>query len=178
MDSGQKPPRRHHISTIFRRREQTQRTASPQPTSAQTDDSLAQSPHPSSDAKTGDGQRTRTRYFDSAKLLEDVVKANNDKWGSFHFPELKGEPEDFDDSQFREKINNIMDARKNDINDETAWAKCKPAVQCAFTAFSPFAKHFLTIAKEVQAVCTFLAFLTDRSQYYAPMGCSVVVSFY
>jgi len=178
MDSGQNPPRRHRISTIFRRREQTQRTASPQPTSAQTDDSLAQSPHPSSDAKTGDGQRTRTRYFDSAKLLEDAVKANDQKWGSFHFPELKGEPEDFDDSQFREKINNIMDARKNDINDETAWAKCKHAVQCAFTAFSPFAKHFLTIAKEVQAVCTFLAFLADRSQYYAPMGCSVVVSFY
>jgi hypothetical protein len=64
----------------------------------QTNDSLAQSPHRPSDAKTGDMQRTRTGYFDSAKLLEDAVKVNEDKWGSFDFPELNGESEDFDDS--------------------------------------------------------------------------------
>ena len=177
MSSNRKPRKPNRIITLFKRKDQRQEIPCPQTTSVQTSHSLEQS-LPPSDAKTGDRQRTRTRYFDSAKLLGDVIKANREKWGSFDFPELKGEPEDFDDSQFREKINIVMDARKTDINDETAWAKCKHAVQCAFTAFSPFAKHFLTIAKDVQAVCTFLAFLTDRSQYYTSIGYSVVVSFY
>ena len=59
---------------------------------------------------------------------------------------------DFDDSLFKEKINVIIDAWKNEVNDQTAWEKCKHTIQCAFTAFSPFAKHFLTIAKDAQAV--------------------------
>jgi hypothetical protein len=92
------------------------------------------------------------RYFDSVKLLGEAVKSNNDMWGSFDCPELEGEPKDFDDSLFREKINAVMDARKTLVSDRTAWAKCRHAVQCAFTAFSPFAKHFLTIAKDCQAV--------------------------
>jgi|SRR5579862_2362723 len=152
MDTGQKPRKRNRISNLFKRKEQTQRTPSPHTTSVQTNDLLVQKPHPPSDAKTGDRQRTRTRYFESAKLLEDAVKANEDKWGSFEFPELKGEPADFDDSQFREKINTVIDARRNDINDQKAWAKCRNAIQCAFTAFSPFAKNFLTITINVQAV--------------------------
>ena len=45
-----------------------------------------------------------------------------------------------------------MDAWDTDVKDTTGWEKCKHAVWCAFTAFSPFAKHFLTIAKEGQAV--------------------------
>ena len=92
------------------------------------------------------------KYLDSAKLLEEAVKSNKNTWGSFNFPELKGEPEDLDDSLFREKLNIVMDARKNEVNDRTAWAKCMHAVQCAFTAFSPFGKHFLDIVKEGQAV--------------------------
>jgi hypothetical protein len=71
---------------------------------------------------------------------------------SFDFPELNGEPEDFNDSLFREKMNAVMDARESVVTDRSAWARCKHAVQCAFTAFSPFAKHFLIIAKEGQAV--------------------------
>ena len=66
---------------------------------------------PPSDAKTGDRQRTRERYLDAAKLLEEAVKAYEGRRGSFDFPELKGEPEDFDD---REKINTVMDARRSE----------------------------------------------------------------
>ena len=88
----------------------------------------------------------------ATKLLEGTVKAFEDHWGSFDFPELRGEPENFDDSLFREKINVVMDARRNEVKDQSAWAKCRDAVQYVFTAFSPFAKHFLTIAKEGQAV--------------------------
>jgi hypothetical protein len=169
MDSGQKPRKRNLISTLLKRKGQTQRTPSPHTTSVKTNDSLAPSPRPPSDAKTGDRQGTRTRYFDSAKVLEDAVKANEDKWGSFDFPELKGEPEDFDDSQFREKINTVIDARKNDVHDQNAWAKCRNAVQCAFTAFSPFAKNFLTIATNVQAVFVVPLFFSSVDANIKPL---------
>jgi hypothetical protein len=141
MDSGQKTPKRNRINILFKRKDRRQQTPTPQTTAVQT-----------SDAKTGDRQRTRTKYLDAAKLLEEAVKAYGDTWGSFDFPQLKGEPEDFDDSLFREKINTVMDARKIDLNDQTAWAKCRHALQCAFTAFSPFAQNFLRIAKDGQAV--------------------------
>ena len=107
---------------------------------------------PSINAETGDTERARKRYLDSVNMLEEAIKSNEDTWGSFNYPELKGEPKDLDDSLFREKINAVIDARKSAVNDRNAWAKCKNAVQCAFTAFSPFARNFLTIAKDVQAV--------------------------
>jgi hypothetical protein len=149
MDS-KKPRKRDLVISLFKRKEPK---PSPQSTSSQTNDSLVRHPPPS-DAKTADRERARAKYLDSVKLLEKAVKSNEDRWGSFDFPGLKGEPEDVDDSLFREKINTVMDARKNEVNDRTAWAKCMHAVQCAFTAFSPFAKNFLTIAKEGQAVFT------------------------
>jgi hypothetical protein len=160
MDTGPKQRKRNLVRALFKRKGQTQGTPSHQTTSAQT---LVASPHPRGYVKTGDRQRTRTRYFDSAKLLEDAVKANQDNWGSFDFGELKGEPEEFDDSLFREKIKTVMDERTSGVNDQMAWAKCRHVVQCAFTAFSPFAKHFLTIAKEGENVFAILAFLISRS---------------
>jgi hypothetical protein len=153
MDSGQRPRKRDRLKFWSKRQDQRQQTPPPQTTAVQTSDSIAQHSLPS-DEKTGDRQRTRTRYLDAAKLLEEAVKTYGDTWGSFDFPELTGEPENFSDSEFREKINTVMDARKHEVNDQTAWAKCRDAVQCAFTAFSPFAKNFLTIAKEGQAVFT------------------------
>src|SRR5271156_4073262 len=120
MDSSRNPRKRDRITSLFKRKEQTQ-----QP------NDLITRPPPPSDAKTGDRQRTRARYLDAAKLLEEAVKANEARWGPFDFPELKGEPENFDDSLFREKINAVMDAHKNEINDQTAWVKCRHVVQCA-----------------------------------------------
>ena len=55
--------------------------------------------------------------------------------------------EDFDDSRFREKINIVLEAHKIAEN-QTGWGKCKEIVQCVFTAFSPFAKNFLDVAKD------------------------------
>jgi hypothetical protein len=151
MDSRQNTRKRDRIISLFKRREHA---PSSQTSSGQINDVIVPQPSPS-DAKPGDRQRTRAKYWDAVKLLQETVKTYEDRWGSFDFPELKGEPEDFDDILFREKINTVMDARKNDVNDQTAWAKCKHAVQCAFTAFSPFAKNFLTIAIEGQAVFVF-----------------------
>ena len=112
MDS-KKPRKRDRIPFLFKQKEQTQ------PPSIQTNDSLVQLSL-LIDAKTGDRERTRIKYLDSAKQLEEAVKSNEDTWGSFDFLELKGEPENFDDSLFRDKIHTIIDAQKNEVNDQTS----------------------------------------------------------
>ena len=147
MDNGQKYRKRGRMKLLFKRKEREQQVPSSQVTSIPSDVSPAYA-----NADSGDRQRTRTKYLEATKLLEETVKAYEGRWGSFHYPELRGEPEDFDDSLFREKLNIVMDALKNEVNNQTAWEKCRHIVQCAFTAFSPFAKTFLTIIKEGQAV--------------------------
>ena len=151
MNNGSKPRKRDRLISLFMQKKQTQPTSSSQSTSVHTDDSIERR-HPSSDAKTGDRQRSRERYLAAAKLLEETLKTHEDKWGLFRFPQLNGEPEGFNDSLFREKINTVLEARRNDVKDQTAWAKCRDAVWCAFTAFSPFAKNFLTIVNQSQGV--------------------------
>lgn len=149
IDDGRKPRKRDRLKSFFKRNNQAQLPSSDTTSVQSIDFRMGSSP---GGANAGDRQRTRANYLDAAKLLEETVKGYEGRWGSFDFPELKGEPEDFDDSLFRERINAVIDARKNEVNDQTAWEKCKHAIQCAFTAFSPFAKNFLTIAKEGQAV--------------------------
>lgn len=152
-----KPEKSGRIVSLFKRKEpaQTKRqiTSSSHASSA---DFGAQLPSFTS-ARAGDRQRTRKKYLDATKLLEASLKTYGEKWGLFDFPELNGEPETFEDSQFREKINAIMDAQKSKVNDQNAWAKCKHGLQCAYIAFSPFAKNFLTITKDVQVVFPLLA---------------------
>ena len=146
-DNGQKPRKRDRFKGLFKRKDQPQQAPSPQ-----TSGDVTKQHAMPSDANTGERQRTRARYLDAAKLLGETIKMYEGQWGSFDFPELNGEPEDFDDSLFREKINAVIDARESAVMDGKAWARCKHAAQCAFAAFSPFAKHFLLIAKEGQAV--------------------------
>jgi len=91
------------------------------------------------------------RYREASQLLHDAVKGHQ-KWGAFDFPELAGEPEGFNDSKFKEKIEEVLQAQKQAMQELSGWGKCKHLIQCAFAAFSPFAKNFLTIAKEAQQV--------------------------
>ena len=99
-----------------------------------------------------DRRRTIERCQQAAKQLEDAVNGRADVWGGFDVSLLKGEPEDFNDSQFRDRVNMVLDARKDAVESRSAWAKCCRTFQCAFVAFSPFAKNFLAIAKQAQAV--------------------------
>jgi hypothetical protein len=145
VDNGRKPRKRDRFKTLFKRKDKAQ-------TLSQTSNSdLITGPGPSH-TNSGERQRTRAKYLDAAKLLRETIEMYEGQWGSFDFPELNGEPEDFEDSLFRKKINAVMDARASVVTDKTAWGRCMHVVQCAFTAFSPFAKHFLIIAKEGQAV--------------------------
>jgi hypothetical protein len=111
-----------------------------------------------------DRQRAQTRYKETADQLKEAIKSRSGL-SSFDFEELTGEPEGFDDSQFKSKINAILTSREASIKDRKGWSKFTYAVECVFTAFSPFAKNFLTVAKNAQSVMTCLIVIFLISMY-------------
>jgi hypothetical protein len=99
-----------------------------------------------------DRQLAQIRYKEAANRLKEVLKIRKGPWGSFDFEELSDEPEHFDDLQFKNKINAVIMSWETSIKDRRGWVKFTYAVECVFTAFSHFAKNFLTVAKDAQAV--------------------------
>jgi hypothetical protein len=144
METSQKlRSKRDRIKGLFKRTPNASQPATPDP-------SISATPPPKTEIY-GDRERTIERYREATKLLQEAVKGH-EKRETFDFPELRGEPEDFNDSQFKDKIDGVLKTRKDDVKDSGMWKKCEHAVQCAFTAFSPFAKNFLTIATQGAAV--------------------------
>lgn len=153
---GQKPRKRDRFLHAFKTERRVQASPqaspqpSPQPSPSQSQITLTEETSPPDDEELGDAERTRKRYVEAAKLLEEAVKGS--QWGFFGFPELKGEPEEFNDSEFRMKINFALESRKSAVNDKTAWSKCKHTMERLCKSFSPFAKNFLSVAKDASAV--------------------------
>ena len=111
-------------------------------------------PQPSASAsnlESTDRKRTRERYVEAAKLLQDTVNIYKDKWGPFDIPAFNGELEDFSNSRFKEQLDSVLETNMKAQNRST-WERCSYAMQCCFIAFSPFAKNFLTIAANAQSV--------------------------
>jgi hypothetical protein len=100
----------------------------------------------------GGRDRALVRYKEAANMLKESIKAREGSWGSFDLPGLTGEPGDFDDAQFRKSINLALASKETAIKDRQSWSKCTHTVECIFIALSPFAKNFLTIAKNAQSV--------------------------
>lgn len=101
----------------------------------------------------GDRQRTESRYKAAAKNLEHTLRVRGSMWESFDLPILtldlsKNDPI----PQLRAQIQSTLEARKKMLKKNSFWEKGKSIVERTFTATSPFAKIFLTIAKEGQAV--------------------------
>jgi hypothetical protein len=137
--------------------------------------SLATSTTPMATASTtvsGDTERTTERYQKASELLQDAVKGH-EKWGAFEFPDINGEPKGFNDSQFKEKLDAVLQSRNQAMKHLSGWEKCGHAIQCAFAAFSPFAKNFLSIATQGQSVVTPSRTRSDcRLLYLIHMDCS------
>ena len=104
------------------------------------------------DGEFGDRLQVKDRYVKAATLLQEAVKTHGE---SFDFPNLSGEMEEFNGSEFRDKMNMAMRGHKNAIKNQGAWGKCGDVIQCMFTALSPFAQNFLLIARDSQAVILF-----------------------
>ena len=146
MSTGQKtrtPGGRNRINNVFKRRRLAPDTATSTTTTSTARARVT--------AACGDRERTRDRYREAARLLHEAVN-ERDEWKAFDFPELSGEPEAFNDAQFKDKIDKVLHSRNPAMKELSGWGKCTYAIQCAFAAFSPFAKNFLLIAKDAQAV--------------------------
>ena len=145
MESNRKPRVHERITGLFKKPRNSEASQSPaSQTETETSASTVEA--------YGDRARALERYREATKVLEDTVKGCSKEWGVFDFPELKGEPESVDDSGFKDKIDTVLRARRDAVNDRTVLGKCGHALQRAFTAFSPFAKNFLTIASQGQSV--------------------------
>ena len=144
----QKVRKRDHISSWFKRKELR---PFPSPTSSGRTTPNTTPAHSDSDRYTSDDkQRARSRYIEAVRLLEEAVKDHGGPGGTFD--ELSGEPRNYSDSLFRERINAALEAQRNRVEDQSVLQKCQHTIQCAFTAFSPFAKYFLNIAKDALSV--------------------------
>ena len=100
----------------------------------------------------GDRDRTISRYKNAAIELKQSINTSQGPLRSFIIEGLTDEPGDFDDAQFRTQINLALTSKEAEIKDQASWARCKNTIECIFKALSPFAKNFLTVAKEAQSV--------------------------
>ena len=139
-----KPPKPNPLSALFRRKRQTPVSTVPPQTTPSTESS---GPEDSLDRK-----RTKARYIEANKILQNVAKDYGHQWRNLNFDELSGDLENVSGSQFKNKIDMVLESYKNKLNNYTALGKCGHAIQCCFTAFSPLAKNMVTIAKEGCAV--------------------------
>lgn len=127
----------------------------PSLTAAATSSQGKQSQISQVDKDDKDRQGAQIRYKEAAKQLKKSIEIRKGSLDSFDFGDLSGEPEGFDDSQFKSKIDAILISRETSIHDRKGWSRFIYAVECVFTAFSPFAKNFLTVAKDAQSVMPF-----------------------
>jgi hypothetical protein len=116
-----------------------------------------------------DRKETKERFVNAVTSLQQSVELwRDDGEGHLDFPELAGEPETFD-FQFREKLNLILDSRKESIKDKSALSKCGDTIVGIFSALSPFAQNFLKIAKEGQSVNLLKLFLSNLDTDSQPL---------
>jgi hypothetical protein len=160
VESGQKPRKR--ITSMFKRKERAPR---PQ---AESSTPTSQTNQPNAPVESPDRQRTKARYRAAGKALEKAVKGHESQWGSFDFPELQGELKDFSNSQFKNKIEEVLQARQLPVN-RTAWGKCIHALEFVFATFSPLATNILTIANEAQSVSALLLFFHSIDCNFEPL---------
>lgn len=107
------------------------------------------------DPDYNDRELALSRYRKAASRLKDAIKIRKGVWSAFNFDELCDEPEDLDDSQFKNKINAVFGSQEMSVKDKKGWSKFTYAVECVFTALSPFAKNFLMATQGAQSVLSF-----------------------
>jgi hypothetical protein len=116
------------------------------PKPSKGDSGIALDPPP---ACSTDCLRTRARYIEAARILHEATsKKRHNQWQNFEFPQLNGEPEGFDDPQFRNRLDQVLEKGKPERVDRSMCEMAKNSVRHMCNALSPFAKHFLIIAKE------------------------------
>jgi hypothetical protein len=146
MKSGLKPRKRDRLRFLFSKNE---------PLSSLINARSVQPPvqnTPTAGEAYGDRERAKVRYLDAERLLEEAVKRHGDRCKFFDFSETTGEPEDFNDARFKDKINSTLASLKSEVNSQNAWERFEYGIQRLLAFFGPFLKNILIIAKECQSV--------------------------
>jgi len=100
-----------------------------------------------------DRERTTERYFEALKLLKEATQHHpRTCLGDFEFPELDSEVGQFDEVQFKDKIEAILVSQQKSFDDKALFSKGKHLIQRLYTSLSPIARNFLMIASNAQSV--------------------------
>jgi hypothetical protein len=102
-----------------------------------------------------DRQLVLNRYRKAVERLKEAIKIRKCPWDASDFGEFNDEPDGFDDSQFKNKLNTILISREMSIKDRKGWSKFTYAVECVITAFSPLTKNLIMATKGAQSVTRF-----------------------
>src|SRR5271170_4167528 len=103
--------------------------------------------------RSGDRERTETRYRKAVEELQKSVKLPRKNWEGFEIPKLKTLADVINPvPQLQEDIKKTLDARASSFNDPGFWATSKRVTEKIFTAVTPFAINFLSVANEGSAV--------------------------
>ena len=141
MEGNQKPRKESRTYSLFRWKKREPAS------SAQTTANQSAEGAPAKSTESADTQRTKNRYKDAVKLLQDAIKAHGgEQWGNLHISKLGDGINEFNDSQLRKQIDETLKVMNVSVEDQDALGKCRHIIQCMFTALSPLAKNFLTIA--------------------------------
>lgn len=141
-----KPSKPNPLSAFFKRKPQTPTSTLPSEPTSNT--------KPSAIQDSLDVKLTKARYLEANKILRKAVNDCGNQWGTFDFMDINRNLEYVHDSQLKNKIDMMLELYKDKVKDHRALGKCRHAIQSYFTAFSPFAKNLLKIAKESSAVFT------------------------
>jgi len=97
--------------------------------------------------------RTKARHQKACELLLVCLpKAQqDDTWNFLDFPDIESKAEIFD-TEFGQKVNIILESKRDLIKDDDSRAKCCQTMECIIAALISFSRSFLSIAKRGQSV--------------------------
>jgi hypothetical protein len=102
---------------------------------------------------SGDRERTEKRYRKAVEQLHKSVKLPRKNWEAFEIPDFKNLADVINPiPQLQEDIKKTLDARASSFKDPRFWSTSKRVAEKIFTAITPFAINFLSVANEGSAV--------------------------
>jgi len=111
---------------------------------------------PEGTKRSGDDDRTMSRYAAAAKGLKDVVESGRRSWEGFTPPSAQADSIIENSSQLEEELEKILNEWEAASEDQGLWSSAKRLVKQIYIATSPFAKHVLLVAKDAAQVSVFL----------------------
>jgi len=99
-----------------------------------------------------DTDRSKERYRKACDDLEEMLETYRQHWDTSELPNLDNLPENEDISMLQKEIANYFAARERSQQNKSAWSTIKGIIEKGYTALSPFAKTFLSVAGQADAV--------------------------